>query len=114
MIRLARSALIVAVCVGSASHHTRAQQREPDRFTVVPREQSIQPMPSDQPVPVEFVGARAFTPDQLREPLAEQLRDIRSDGLTKPRADDTAYYLSVFYRKQGYSAAEVEWEIRGR
>jgi outer membrane protein insertion porin family len=109
----ARSVLLVAVCLGSASHQTGAQQREPERFTVVPREQSLQPMPLDQPVPVQFNGARAYTPDQLREPLVEQLRDIRSDGLTKPRADDTAYYLSVFYRKQGYSAAEVNWEIRG-
>jgi hypothetical protein len=28
----------------------------------------------------------------LREPLAEQMRDIEQQGLNKPRADDAAYF----------------------
>jgi len=41
------------------------------------------------------------------------LREIRERGLTKPRADDTAYYLARFYRSRGFAEAEVEYEIHG-
>jgi outer membrane protein assembly factor BamA len=46
-------------------------------------------------------------------PLADTIREIKESKLTPPRADDAAYYLRIFYRKQGYAEAEVTWEIRG-
>ncbi|MDB6175254.1 MAG: Surface antigen [Chthoniobacteraceae bacterium] len=63
---------------------------------------------------IQFSGARSYTPEQLRVPLAEQIREINERGLTKPRADDTAYYLAIYYRKQGFPDVEVTFEIHGR
>src|SRR4051794_29659721 len=72
--------------------------------------------PGDAPLGagrIEFIGARAFSADQLRTALTEQIREITERGLTRPRADDTAYYLAVYYRKQGFPDVEVAYEIRG-
>lgn len=63
---------------------------------------------------VEFSGARAYPVAELRTAIAEQLIDIESKGLTMARADDAAFFLGGFYRKNGYSRVEVKYEIRGR
>ncbi len=62
---------------------------------------------------IEFFGAKSFKEDELRAPIAGQLAEIAAEGLTPPRADDTAYYLGAFYRKSGFAKAEVNYEIRG-
>lgn len=91
-----------------------APKRKPPQFQVLPRDESLQPLPPEKAGNIEFIGNRKFTADKLREPIAEQIRDINEGGLTRPRADDTAYYVAVFYRKQGYHNVEVDWDIRGR
>ncbi len=68
---------------------------------------------ADAPANIEFVGARSFTPAELRVPLVESGREIKDRGLTKARADDTAYYLAVFYRKNGFAEVDVNFDIRG-
>ena len=88
-------------------------KRSAPKFQRNPGDASLQPIPPAANAPVEFVGNRSFTPDQLRTPLAESLKDIQANGLTRPRADDAAYFLSVYYRKQGYPDVEVNWDIRG-
>jgi len=70
-------------------------------------------MPPEKTADVTFPGAKSFTPEQLREPLAEPLHDIAESGVTKPRADDAAYFLALFYRKHGFPNVEVRYEIRG-
>ena len=62
---------------------------------------------------IEFIGATSFKDDELRAPISGQLQEIAAQGLTPPRADDTAYYLGAFYRKSGFAKAEVSYEIRG-
>ena len=62
---------------------------------------------------LDFTGNKTFTADQLRAPIAEQIRELQEKGLTPARADDTAYYVGAFYRKTGFSQAAVEYEIRG-
>ncbi len=64
-------------------------------------------------VPVDFQGASSYTPTLLRVPLAEQISDIEAHGLTPARADDAAFFLGSFYRKQGFTRAQVSYEIRG-
>ena len=59
-----------------------------------------------------FAGAKSFTETELRNTLAEQLREIDKGGLTAARADDTAWYLGAFYRKQGFPNSEVTFQIR--
>ena len=42
------------------------------------------------------------------------MREINEQGLTRPRADDAAYFLALFYRKHGFPNVDVAYEIRGR
>ncbi|MEI6715064.1 MAG: BamA/TamA family outer membrane protein [Verrucomicrobiota bacterium] len=65
-------------------------------------------------VKVLFIGAKAFSEKKLRSAIDDQLRQIREEGLSNPNADDAAYYLSAFYQDNGYSGAEVNWEIKGK
>ena len=62
---------------------------------------------------LDFTGNKTFTADQLRAPIAEQIREVQEKGLTPARADDAAYYVGAFYRKAGFSQVAVEYEIRG-
>ena len=62
---------------------------------------------------VEFAGNKTFTADELRAPIAEQIRELQEKGLTPARADDTAFYVGSFYRKAGFSQVSVEYQIRG-
>ncbi len=62
---------------------------------------------------VTFPGATSFTEQKLRAALAEQLGEIAASGLTPARADDAAWFLGSFYRKQGFPSAEVTYEVRG-
>lgn len=86
--------------------------------------EEFQPNPNAQtPPPAEpagvarfnlrFTGVTAFSEDELRTVLAEQIGGIQSAGLTAAAADDTAFFLAVHYRKQGYSQVEVREEIAG-
>ena len=62
---------------------------------------------------VSFPGATSFPVEKLRAALAEQLGEISASGLTPARADDAAWFLGSFYRKQGFPSAEVTFDIRG-
>jgi outer membrane protein assembly complex protein YaeT len=66
-----------------------------------------------QRVPVRFVGTTAFSEEQLRSAIATQLREIEESGLSTARADDAAFFLGSFYRKNGYMRVEVDYETRG-
>jgi len=65
------------------------------------------------PANVDFTGAKSSSAEKLRRVLSEQLGEIESSGLTPARADDAAWYLGSFYRKQGFPTAEVTFQIRG-
>jgi outer membrane protein insertion porin family len=93
----------------------RAQENNPPRLERNPQAS----MPAAAPVEagrvaLEITGNTRFREPELREALAEQLKAIDEQGLTAAQADDTAFFLGVFYRKHGYSQVEVKWEIRGR
>lgn len=62
---------------------------------------------------VRFSGAKDVPEVVLLEAVAEQLQEIQSKGATPARADDAAFFLTIFYHKQGYSRATVEYELRG-
>lgn len=64
-------------------------------------------------VQIQFPGAKAFSQEQLFVPISEQITEIETKGLTPARADDAAFFLAAYYRKQGYSRADVKYEIRG-
>jgi outer membrane protein assembly complex protein YaeT len=83
------------------------------RFQPMPRDPSMQPLPAKTTGQIDFVGNTTFTADQLKEPMTEQIKEINEQGLTRPRADDAAFYLESYYRKQGFPNAEVKWDIIG-
>ena len=62
---------------------------------------------------VRFVGTRSFDQETLRTHLADQLTEMREQGLTVPRADDAAFYLASFYRSRGYAVVKVDYQIQG-
>jgi outer membrane protein insertion porin family len=71
------------------------------------------PPPPEAASRVLFSGNQHFPEDQLRQALADPLLSIQNQGLTNPLADDTAYYLEVFYRRHGYPNVNVTYQIRG-
>ncbi len=62
---------------------------------------------------VQFEGQKSFSDKELRSQLKEQLATISDYGLTPARADDTAFFLELFYRKHGYMNASVHYVIEG-
>jgi outer membrane protein assembly complex protein YaeT len=72
----------------------------------------IQP-PKGPSTKVVFRGTGAFSENQLRAAIEEQLARIQSEGLSRPNADDAAYYTAAFYHQNGYAGAEVLWKIEG-
>lgn len=63
---------------------------------------------------VAINGAAAFKEEALRSQLKEQITSIEELGLTTARADDAAFFLELFYRKNGYEKVEVRYSISGR
>lgn len=66
------------------------------------------------PVTLEFSGLHRFREGELRVSLADQIEEIEQSGLTDASADDAAFFLGLFYRRNGYSQADVTWVIAGR
>jgi outer membrane protein insertion porin family len=81
---------------------------------------SVEPEPINNNAPppqaasqVRFVGNTKFDNKELSAALADPLAAIQQRGLSLPLADDTAYYLGVFYRRHGYAAVDVKYKIQG-
>src|SRR3954470_15799030 len=62
---------------------------------------------------IEFRGQQAFNEKDLRSQLKEQITTIDTYGLTAARGDDAAFFLELFYRKQGYAKVSVRYTIEG-
>lgn len=56
-------------------------------------------------------GNHHFSADALHIALADSLTSIEQSGLSPALADDAAFFLGVFYRRSGYSQADVKWAI---
>ena len=66
-----------------------------------------------QEAPVEIRGNQAFDEKILRSQLKEQLTFIAQNGLTSARADDAAFFLSLYYKNHGYAKVNVRYTIVG-
>jgi len=62
-------------------------------------------------VEIDFVGNQKFNDGDLRGAIAYQLEDIDQYGLAPASADDAAFFLGLFYRKNGYAHIAVKWNI---
>src|ERR1700722_12453834 len=75
---------------------------------------SAMPTPAAAPLArgsIQYVGITKFSDAQVRAAIAEQINAINQSGLQPATADDAAFFLGVFYRRNGYSQADVRWEI---
>ncbi len=62
---------------------------------------------------VEIAGAKSFKEKELLSQLKEQISSIQELGLTAARADDAAFFLELFYRKNGFSQVSVRYAMPG-
>jgi outer membrane protein insertion porin family len=86
---------------------------KPRPKAVEPESLGSNPPPDQTSAPVRFVGNTQFSEKELRVALADPLSSIQKQGLTVPLADDTAFFLGVFYRRHGYPAVDVKYKIQG-
>ncbi len=56
---------------------------------------------------IEIVGATTFPVDTLRGSLSDAVESIEREGVTPATADDAAFFLELFYRRNGYARALV-------
>ncbi|MBV9391932.1 MAG: BamA/TamA family outer membrane protein [Verrucomicrobia bacterium] len=77
---------------------------EPEKLQTAP--------PPQAAAMVQFRGNRSFSDQELRTALADTLPELQRQGLSLPAADDNAYFLEVFYRRQGFPAVDVQYRIR--
>jgi len=88
----------------------RAEQKQQQQDTVA----KAQEKRAQATTRVEFTGQQAIKEKDLRSAVKEQLTTLDQYGLTSARADDLAFFVEVFYRKNGYTKATVRYKIEGR
>ena len=77
----------------------------------LPLEAPVRKPPVLKRLRVLLDGNHHFSADALRIALADPLNSIEESGLSPALADDAAFFLGVFYRRNGYSQADVKWAI---
>ncbi len=65
----------------------------------------------EAPVEVVIEGLQHYSERQARELLHEQIAGLQQEGLTLAGADDTAFYLELNLRNDGYDEAFVDYKI---
>ena len=66
---------------------------------------------SDASQRIEITGASAFPIDRLRDSLSDAAESIAREGITPATADDAAFFLELYYRRNGYARALVTYTI---
>ena len=64
-------------------------------------------------VTVTFQGVTAFPEGDLRDALAEPLDTLQRSGVNRATGDDAAFFLELFYRKNGYADASASFTVLG-
>ncbi len=104
-------AAFAVLVLGSPAVSLLAQREAP------PKAVEPEPITSNTPPPsaagrIRFVGNTKFNNRELSAAIADPLAAIQKAGLSLPLADDTAYYLGVFYRRHGYPQVDVKYKIQ--
>jgi outer membrane protein assembly complex protein YaeT len=66
---------------------------------------------STGPVTIVISGNRRFSLETLRGVIAEPIAAIEQSGLSPAAADDIAFFLGTFYRRNGFAEAEIQASI---
>ena len=64
-------------------------------------------------VTVTFAGVTAFPESELRDALAEPLETLQRNGVTRATGDDAAFFLELYYRRNGYADASASYTLLG-
>src|SRR3977135_1187096 len=103
-------ALAFKVAAQTAVDVARPEERQKARQAVVKKQERLAKRTSS----IQFRGQRAFDEKELRVALKEEITTIEDFGLSPARADDLAFFLEVFYRKNGYTKVDVHYLIESR
>lgn len=105
--------LVLLLFVSNGSLLRGEETAEPPDYQPSPREAPTPPGKPKLEFPVKFLGVDPGETGVLRENLAEQLGGIRDYGLNPARANDTAFFLSLYFLRQGYAHVRVQERIEG-
>jgi outer membrane protein insertion porin family len=108
---LSISLIILAVLASVSPLPGQEPQNNPPRLQRNPAAALPTPAPRPERVNISYPGATKFNEGELREAIADQIQAINESGLSPALADDAAFFLTLHYRRNGYSQAEVKWEI---
>ena len=104
-------ALAMAVLQASAQTDAPPELAQPPASTSLPKPDVPFRRPSK--LQIEFEGNSAFKGWQLREGIARQIQSIEEFGLDDANVYDAVFFLESFYRRHGYSQAEVTSNVLG-
>jgi outer membrane protein assembly complex protein YaeT len=116
--RLQRFTLCIVVSLTALFPHFASAQRAVDTPQLKEKDKAERQVNKEQnkiaqSANVTINGATAFKEEELRTQLKEQITAIEELGLTAARADDAAFFLELFYRKNGFEKVEVRYSISG-
>lgn len=104
-------ALAMAVLQASAQTDAPPELAQPPAFDSLPKPDV--PLRRPAKLQIEFEGNSAFRGWQLREGIARQIQSIEEFGLDDANVYDAVFFLESFYRRHGYSQAEVTSNVLG-
>jgi outer membrane protein insertion porin family len=107
---LASVVLVSELAAQSAVDVTRPEDRQKAERAIIKQQEKR----AQRTSLIEFRGQRAFSEEDLRSALKEELTTIDDFGLSPARADDLAFFLEVFYRKHGYAKVDVHYAIESQ
>ena len=105
-------ALAMAVVQAAAQTDTAPELAQPPAADSLPKP-DVRPAPKRGKLQIEFQGTSAFKDWQLREGIARQIQSIEEFGLDEANVYDAVFFLESFYRRHGYSQAEVTSNVLG-
>ncbi len=62
-------------------------------------------------VSIQIEGNSHFTTAALMVELADEFAPVQTSGLDLATADDSAFFLELYYRSQGFPEVFVEYDI---
>jgi len=111
---LAAATLLGALATVVVLAQAPAPQNNPPKLEQNPAASLATPTPVPQgKATVRFVGASHFNEKQLRSAIADQIGELDQQGVGPATADDAAFFLGIFYRKNGYANVTVDWKLPG-
>ena len=91
-----------------------APESNPARIADKPAPAAATPAPAlNGKTGIRFIGASRFNNKQLRNAIADQITEMDQGGVNPASADDAAFFLGIFYRKNGYANVSVDSKVLG-